>query len=170
VVLRQFTQVVASRWPDVAAGMHPDVGGFLLFFTITVVIAGDAGAYFAGRAYGRRKLAPRISPGKTVEGALGAVVAGTVFALAIKAGFDFAAPELSRQLSYGAAAVTGFALAIVGMVGDLIESLLKRDAEVKDTGTLLPGTGGVLDRIDSNLIAIPVMYYVMLAYVFLTAA
>jgi phosphatidate cytidylyltransferase len=170
VVLRQFTQVVASRWPDVAADMHPDVGGFLLFFTIAVVIAGDAGAYFAGRAYGRRKLAPRISPGKTVEGALGAVVTGVAFALAFKAGFDFAAPELSRPLSYPAAAVTGFALAIVGMVGDLIESLLKRDAAVKDTGTLLPGTGGVLDRIDSNLIAIPVMYYVMLAYVFLTAA
>jgi phosphatidate cytidylyltransferase len=170
VVLREFTQVVASRWPDVAAGMHPEVGGFLLFFTIAVVIAGDAGAYFAGRAYGRRKLAPRISPGQTVEGALGAVVAGTLLGLALKAGFDFAAPELARPLSYGAAAVTAFALAIVGMVGDLIESLLKRDAHVKDTGTLLPGTGGVLDRIDSNLIAIPVMYYVMLAYVFLTAA
>lgn len=170
VVLRQFTQVVASRWPDVAAGMHPEFGGFLLFYTISVVISGDVGAYFAGRAYGRRKLAPRISPGKTVEGALGAVVTGTAFALAIKAGFDFVAPEVARPLSYGAAAVTGIGLAIVGMVGDLIESLLKRDAEVKDTGTLLPGTGGVLDRIDSNLIAIPVMYYVMLAYVFLTAA
>jgi phosphatidate cytidylyltransferase len=170
VVLRQFTQVVASRWPDVAAGMDPDVGGFLLFFTIAVVIAGDAGAYFAGRAYGRRKLAPRISPGKTVEGALGAVVAGTLLGVALKAGFDFAAPDLSRPLSYLAAAVIAFGLTIVGMIGDLIESLLKRDAEVKDTGTLLPGTGGVLDRIDSNLIAIPVMYYVMLAYVFLTAA
>jgi len=170
VVLRQFTQVVASRWPDVAAGMHPDVGGYLLFFTIAVVIAGDAGAYFAGRAYGRRKLAPRISPGKTVEGALGALAAGTALGLALKLGFDVAAPELSRPLSYPATAVMAFALSIVGMVGDLVESLLKRDAEVKDTGTLLPGTGGVLDRIDSNLIAIPVMYYVMLAYVFLTAA
>jgi phosphatidate cytidylyltransferase len=170
VVLRQFTQVVASRWPDVAAGMHPEFGGFLLFYTISAVIAGDVGAYFAGRAYGRRKLAPRISPGKTVEGALGALAAGTAMAIAIKAGFDFANPEVASALSWGATVVTGFALAIVGMVGDLIESLLKRDAEVKDTGTLLPGTGGILDRIDSNLIAIPVMYYAMLAYVFLTKA
>jgi phosphatidate cytidylyltransferase len=170
VVLRQFTQVVAARWPEVAQGMDPDVGGFYLVFTISVVIAGDAGAYFTGRAYGRRKLAPRISPGKTVEGALGAVVAGTLLGLGLKFGFDFFAPALSRHLTYFAAGAIAFALTIVGMVGDLIESLLKRDAAVKDTGTLLPGTGGILDRIDSNLIAIPVMYYVMLAYTFVTAA
>jgi phosphatidate cytidylyltransferase len=170
VVLRNFSQVVGARWPDVAAGMHPDVGGFYLVFTISVVIAGDAGAYFAGRAYGRRKLAPRISPGKTVEGALGAVVAGTLLGVGLKAGFDFFAPELSRHLTYAAVVPISLALTVVGMIGDLIESLLKRDAHLKDTGTLLPGTGGVLDRIDSNLIAIPVMYYVMLAYTFLTAA
>lgn len=170
VVLRAFTDVVAARWPEVAAGMHPDVGGFYLVFTISVVVAGDAGAYFTGRAYGRRKLAPRISPSKTVEGALGALAAGTLVGVALKAGFDVRAPALSRELTYAAAIPTAFALTVVGMIGDLIESLLKRDAAVKDTGTLLPGTGGVLDRIDSNLIAIPVMYYAMLAYTFLTAA
>lgn len=170
VVLRQFTQVVASRWPDVAARMHPEAGGYLLFFTIAVVIAGDAGAYFAGRAYGRRKLAPRVSPGKTVEGALGALAAGTLTGLGLKLTFDFALPGVSGPLSYPATAAVAFSLAVFGMVGDLIESLLKRDAHVKDTGSLLPGTGGVLDRIDSNLVAIPVMYYAMLAYVFLTAA
>jgi phosphatidate cytidylyltransferase len=170
VVLRNFTQVVAARWPDAAAGMHPETGGFYLFFVIAVVIAGDAGAYFAGRAYGKRKLAPRISPAKTVEGALGALAAGTLLGLALKAGFDYFAPEVSRPLSYLATVPIAFAMTLVGMIGDLIESLLKRDAEVKDTGTLLPGTGGVLDRIDSNLIAIPVMYYTMLAYTFLTAA
>ncbi len=170
VVLRNFTQVVAARWPDAAAGMHPETGGFLLFFVIAVVIAGDAGAYFAGRAYGKRKLAPRISPAKTVEGALGALAAGTLLGLTLKAGFDYFAPDVSRPLSYFATVPIAFAMTLVGMIGDLIESLLKRDAEVKDTGTLLPGTGGVLDRIDSNLIAIPVMYYTMLAYTFLTAA
>ena len=170
VVLRNFTQVVTARWPDAGAGMHPETGGFYLFFVIAVVIAGDAGAYFAGRAYGKRKLAPRISPAKTVEGALGALAAGTLLGLALKAGFDYFAPDVSRPLSYFATVPIAFAMTLVGMIGDLIESLLKRDAEVKDTGTLLPGTGGVLDRIDSNLIAIPVMYYTMLAYTFLTAA
>jgi phosphatidate cytidylyltransferase len=170
VVLRNFTQVVTARWPDAGAGMHPETGGFYLFFVIAVVIAGDAGAYFAGRAYGKRKLAPRISPAKTVEGALGALAAGTLLGLALKAGFDSFAPDVSRPLSYFATVPIAFALTAVGIIGDLIESLLKRDAEVKDTGTLLPGTGGVLDRIDSNLIAIPVMYYTMLAYTFLTAA
>jgi phosphatidate cytidylyltransferase len=170
VVLRQFTQVVAARWPEVGAGMHPEIGGFYLVFTLAAVIGGDAGAYFVGRAYGRRKLAPRISPGKTVEGALGAVAAGTAIGLGFKLGFDLAAPELSRHLSYPAAAAMALTLTIAGMLGDLVESLLKRDAAVKDTGTLLPGTGGVLDRIDSNLIAIPVMYYLMLTYTFLTSA
>jgi phosphatidate cytidylyltransferase len=170
VVLRQFTDVVAARWPEVARDMHPDVGGFYLVFTISVVIAGDVGAYFTGRAYGRRKLAPRISPSKTVEGALGAVVAGMAMGVGLKAAFDFWAFDLSRHLSYAAVVPISLALTVLGMVGDLIESLLKRDAAVKDTGTLLPGMGGILDRIDSNLIAIPVMYYVMLAYTFLTAA
>jgi phosphatidate cytidylyltransferase len=170
VVLRNFTAQVDARWPLAAEGMHPDVGGFYLLFTIASVIGGDVGAYFAGRAYGRRKLAPQISPGKTVEGALGALVAGPLIGLAFKAGFDVWAPELSANLSYEAAAVFAVILPAVGIVGDLIESLLKRDAKVKDTGTLLPGTGGVLDRIDSNLIAIPVMYYLMLAYTFVTAA
>jgi len=170
VVLRNFTAQVDARWPLAAEGMHPDVGGFYLLFTIASVIGGDVGAYFAGRAYGRHKLAPQISPGKTVEGALGALVAGPLIGLAFKAGFDVWAPELSAHLSYEAAAVFAVILPAVGIVGDLIESLLKRDAKVKDTGTLLPGTGGVLDRIDSNLIAIPVMYYLMLAYTFVTAA
>ncbi len=72
------------------------------------------------------------------------------------------------SLDWAAVAVFGIVLAIVGIVGDLVESLLKRDAQVKDTGTLLPGMGGVLDRIDSNLFAFPVMYYFLLALTFLT--
>jgi phosphatidate cytidylyltransferase len=170
VVLREFAGVVAGRWPAAAEGMHPEVGGFYLLFTISTVIGGDVGAYFAGRAWGRRKLAPRVSPGKTVEGALGAVVFGTAIGLALKGGFDLWAPALSEHLSWRAVGVIAPVLAAVGITGDLVESLLKRDAEVKDTGSLLPGTGGVLDRIDSNLLGIPVMYYLMLAYTFLTAA
>ncbi len=168
VSLRGFYDVVLGRWgPDAVVGMHPDVGAFYLFFTVSVVIGGDAGAYFVGRKYGRRKLAPRVSPGKTVEGAIGAIGAGLVIGLILKAGFDAFWPELSAQLGWLACAVSSLLLAGVGIVGDLVESLLKRDAQVKDTGTLLPGTGGVLDRIDSNLLGIPVMFYLLLAHTFL---
>jgi phosphatidate cytidylyltransferase len=171
VVLRGFYATARGRFGEGAvAGMDPDVGAFYLFFTIAVVIAGDAGAYFAGRAYGRRKLAPSVSPGKTVEGAAGAVVAGVAMALGCKAFFDWWRPGLSAELSFLACGILGFVLAIVGIVGDLVESLLKRDAQVKDTGRLLPGTGGVMDRIDSNLLAIPVMYYLLLAYTYLARA
>jgi phosphatidate cytidylyltransferase len=168
VVLREFHRILASKYGEaVVADMHPDVGGFYLFFVISVVVAGDAGAYFAGHAWGRRKLAPRISPGKTVEGALGGAAAGIVMALALKLGFDLAAPALSAHLGFWAAGLLGLVLAVVGLVGDLVESLLKRDAHVKDAGRSLPGMGGVLDRIDSNLLAIPVMYYLLLAYTYL---
>jgi len=102
-----------------------------------------------------------------VEGALGAVLAGSALVLLIKLAVDRIAPPLSAQLGWTAVLLMAPTLSIVGIVGDLVESLLKRDAAVKDTGRLLPGTGGVLDRIDSNLLAIPVMYYILLAYTYL---
>ncbi|MBM4383957.1 MAG: phosphatidate cytidylyltransferase [Deltaproteobacteria bacterium] len=167
IVLREFKMSVAGRWGGaVAREMHDDVGGFYLFFVIAVVIFGDIGAYFTGRKYGQRKLAPEVSPNKTIEGAYGAIAAGIAMAALLKAGFDWVAPELSEELSWLAVLLIAPVLAVVGIVGDLVESLLKRDAQVKDTGTLLPGTGGVLDRIDSNLLGIPVMYYFLLAYTY----
>jgi phosphatidate cytidylyltransferase len=135
-----------------------------MLFTVSVVVLCDAGAYFAGRRYGRRKLAPQISPGKTVEGAIGGVLAGIVCGLVFKGVFDLWLPDLSRAFPWSAAVLFAFVLSLVGIIGDLVESLLKRDARAKDTGSLLPGMGGILDRIDSNLLAIPVMYYLLLAY------
>jgi phosphatidate cytidylyltransferase len=168
VALRGFHDVVSGRFgAEAAAGLHPDVGAFYLLFTISVVIGGDTGAYFVGKKYGRRKLAPAVSPGKTVEGAFGAIGAGLGVGLIGKAIFDAFLPELSSHLGWLACGFFSLLLAGVGIIGDLVESLLKRDAQVKDTGTLLPGTGGVLDRIDSNLLAIPVMYYLLLAHTFL---
>lgn len=169
VVLRGFYGMAQGRFGEEAvAGMHPEVGAFYLFFTIAVVIAGDAGAYFAGRAYGRRKLAPSVSPGKTVEGAVGAVLAGVAMALATKLVFDTWWPWLSAELGLLTCGALGVVLAAIGIVGDLVESLLKRDAQVKDTGRLLPGTGGIMDRIDSNLLAIPIMYYLLLGHTFVS--
>jgi phosphatidate cytidylyltransferase len=167
IVLRDFYGAVQGQWGEVApVGILPEIGIFYLIFTLAIVIAGDAGAYFTGRAYGRHKLAPKISPGKTVEGALGAVVAGVGVGLACKAGFEILIPGVTAPIGWVLCGVLAGILAVVGIVGDLVESLLKRDAEVKDTGILLPGTGGILDRVDSSLLAIPVMYYLMLAYTF----
>jgi phosphatidate cytidylyltransferase len=170
VVLREFhAQVVSGGGPEAALMLSvvPDSGAFLLVYSLTAVYLCDTGAYFAGRAYGRRKLAPRISPGKTVEGAIGGLVAGTLGGLAMKSIFDFFWPSLSACLDYVTAAGFGLIIAAAGTVGDLVESLLKRDAKVKDAGSLLPGMGGLLDRLDSALLGIPVTYYLMLFYVWL---
>jgi phosphatidate cytidylyltransferase len=172
VVLREFHRVILARYGEAQAsriGIVDDTGAFLLTFTLAVVVWSDAGAYFAGRAYGKHKLAPRISPGKTVEGAIGGVLGGTLCGLVFKGIFDLWWPSLSQVFGWVAAIGFGVILSVVAIVGDLVESLLKRDAQVKDAGAMLPGMGGVLDRIDSPLLAIPVMYYTMLFYVFLRA-
>jgi len=95
------------------------------------------------------------------------VLVGTAGGLAAKGIFGVLWPELSQFPGWTAVAVLGVAISVVAILGDLIESLLKRDARVKDAGRLLPGMGGMLDRIDSNLLGIPVMYYLLLCYVFI---
>jgi CDP-diglyceride synthetase len=170
IPLRFFTERIVEDEGALAAselGLVPQTGAFLLVFCLTVVVLCDTGAYFAGRAYGKRKLAPSISPGKTVEGAIGGILVGTLGGVACKAVFDFFWPSLTVILSWPLVVLLGVVLAAVGMVGDLVESMLKRDAEVKDAGALLPGMGGLLDRIDAPLLGIPVMYYLMLFYVWL---
>jgi phosphatidate cytidylyltransferase len=170
VVLRNFYSAAESKYGVAAVselGIQPESGIFYMMLCLTAVVLSDAGAYFAGRAWGKRKLAPRISPGKTVEGAVGGMVLGTACGLLMKAVFDFQWPELSAAIGWGATAVFAFVISGAAIVGDLTESLLKRDAQTKDTGSLLPGMGGVLDRIDAPLLGIPLMYYMLLFYVFL---
>ena len=106
-----------------------------------------------------------ISPGKSIEGALGGIVTGTLMGMAFKGLFDLFRPELSAAFPWSATIPIGIAVAITGIVGDLVESALKRDAQVKDAGSLLPGMGGLLDRIDAPLLGIPLTYYLMLLYV-----
>jgi phosphatidate cytidylyltransferase len=170
IVLRQFYDAAISRYSIeavLAAGYVPDSGAFFMIFTLVVVVWCDAGAYFAGRKYGRRKLAPRVSPGKTVEGALGGLLAGILGGLASKGFFDFFFPDLSAAFAWEQVIPFAIVLSIVGIVGDLVESLLKRDAAVKDAGSLLPGMGGILDRVDAPILAIPVMYYMLLGSLYL---
>jgi phosphatidate cytidylyltransferase len=143
----------------------PQLGFFFMVYCLVCAVLCDAGAYFVGRKYGQRRLAPAISPGKTVEGALGGLAIGTLGGVLAKCIFETAVPgDLSRDLSFPAAILLGLAISGAAIAGDLVESLLKRDAHLKDAGWILPGMGGILDRIDSALLAIPVTYYLVVAY------
>ncbi len=124
----------------------------LLAFFFLVIFGSDSGAYFAGRALGKHKLAPGISPGKTVEGLIGGIVAAAAFA-ALSTWWFF--PELPYKWSIPLAIV----LAVVGVLGDLCESAMKRGSNTKDAASILPGHGGLLDRLDSLLFGAPILYY-----------
>jgi phosphatidate cytidylyltransferase len=127
----------------------------LLLLMITIVVS-DSAQYYTGRALGRRPLAPAISPKKTLEGAIGGMVMGTLV-------FVAGARMIFSGASFLLIVLAGASIAALGIVGDLFESLLKRSAGVKDSGAIIPGHGGVLDRIDSWLFASPI-YYVFIRY------
>lgn len=126
----------------------------LLVYPLWLTWSSDTGAYFVGRLFGRRKLVPAVSPAKTVEGALGGI------ALAVAMSWFYVryllVPQAQLGLTPWGLVIFGVVIAIVAQVGDLVESLLKREAGVKDSSSLLPGHGGVLDRIDSVLFVLPV--------------
>lgn len=121
-----------------------------LLTALMMIWMADTGAYFAGRKFGRHKLSPRISPNKTVEGLIGGAVAAMVFGLI----FAMIAGASTAQLPW--VALTALITVIASVVGDLFESLLKRHAGAKDSSDLIPGHGGILDRVDSVLAALPV--------------
>ncbi|MCR6685307.1 phosphatidate cytidylyltransferase [Pseudoxanthomonas sp.] len=139
----------SDNFAGLSGGGDPGAHRWLLT-ALALVWAADSGAYFAGRTWGRRKLAPTISPNKTLEGALGGLVAGLAVALAFG---SFAGAGLAQL---PALALVAAATVLASILGDLVESLLKRQAGVKDSGDLIPGHGGVLDRIDGVLAALPV--------------
>ena len=124
----------------------------LLLFFFIVIFGSDAGAYFAGKALGKHKLAPKISPGKTWEGLIGGILAAAAMGAVCTWAFF---PDLPYQFSIALAAV----MAVIGVFGDLTESAIKRGAGAKDAATILPGHGGLLDRLDSLLFNAPILYY-----------
>ena len=133
--------------------LPPERGGaWRIVLLLAIVMVADTGAFFVGSAAGRHKLAPAVSPGKTVEGAVGGLVGGVAAAAAVRA---LGLPSVPL----GHALLLGLAVAALGIAGDLVESLLKRWAGVKDSGALFPGHGGMLDRLDSVLFGAPVLYY-----------
>ncbi|UCF30085.1 MAG: phosphatidate cytidylyltransferase [bacterium] len=129
-------------------------GRIALLFPLAIVWVTDTSAFYVGSAFGRRKLAPRISPNKTVEG----FIAGLLSSCAVALAFRYLSP-LAWSLPF--LLVSGVILSAVGQLGDLVESAIKRDAGVKDSGALIPGHGGVLDRIDSVVFTLPVFYYLV---------
>lgn len=137
-----------------------DAGFFYVVLVVACTFLNDTGAYFVGRWRGKRKLAPRISPGKTVEGTVGGIVCSILAGMVVNLIFRSPLEDL-WALSFG------LIIGIVSVFGDLLESLIKRSVGVKDAGGILPGHGGVLDRFDSLIAAFPVSYYFVLLYYWL---
>lgn len=130
----------------------PGLSTHLLGYFFLVLMGSDTGAYFAGKAFGKHKLIPKISPGKTWEGLIGGILAAAAFG-ALATFWFF--PELPYQFSIPLAVV----FAVIGVLGDLAESAMKRGSKTKDAASILPGHGGLLDRLDSLLFNAPILYY-----------
>ncbi len=130
-------------------------GDLLIFFVLIVTWAADIGGYYIGASMGRRPIAPRLSPKKTIEGFIAGVIFSVILALVSHLWF-------LSFLTIHDCIIIGIVLACVGLIGDLAESAFKRNAGIKDSGSLIPGHGGVLDRIDSLLLTAPAFYYYIL--------
>jgi phosphatidate cytidylyltransferase len=149
--------VLATTYVGMLGGslirLHNDFleGYKLVFFLLLVVWLGDTGAYYVGKQFGKHKLSPRISPKKTIEGLIGGISASIIAAVVIHFTFFPKFPLLH-------AVIAGVLLSMAGVIGDLAESMWKRSAAVKDSGTLIPGHGGFLDRFDSILFTAPILY------------
>jgi phosphatidate cytidylyltransferase len=156
ILLRELPRLLAL---DYGLGSH------FVLYTFLVVWSCDTGAYFIGLPLGRHKLLPRVSPGKSVEGAIGGFACAIGAALLGRVWFA-KFPSGEPFLSVSEALALGSLLGIVGQLGDLVESLLKRDAGVKDASRTIPGHGGVLDRFDSLLFSAPLSYYFLRMVVF----
>lgn len=147
-----YVPLLASVWPLLKSDL-PGSGAAWLAVTLCIAFFTDAVAYFAGRAFGRTPLYPAVSPKKTVEGSLGGIFGGVLATVGV--GSLWVLPEL--PISY--AVIVGVVGSLLGQMGDLVESMVKRTYGVKDSGWILPGHGGLLDRIDSLIFVAPFVYW-----------
>jgi phosphatidate cytidylyltransferase len=152
-----YVALLGGHLIAVRVGFAPALSRHLLSFFFLVIMGSDVAAYYGGRMFGRHKLAPNISPGKTWEGAVAGMLASLLLAVAAHYWFFL---NLPIKFALPLAAVMN----VMGVLGDLTESALKRSAGMKDTAQFLPGHGGILDRIDSLLFNAPVIYYFAWSY------
>ena len=152
------SHLMLLRELPILAGLGYSVGFTFVMIVFTLTWCYDTGAYAFGRLFGRRKLSPSISPGKTVEGAIGGTFLSIAGILVVRSIFD-------TQIGAVEAVVLAIAASVIGQTGDLVESMLKRDAKIKDSSTTIPGHGGVLDRFDSLLFTAPLIYYALRYFV-----
>jgi len=131
---------------------------FWVIFILGVPWIADSGAFFIGRSFGKHKLAPEISPKKTIEGAVGGVLCATIVPLLI--GLVFQLIYGNVTINYGILPLIGFVNALISILGDLLFSVIKRGCGIKDYGTIMPGHGGLLDRFDSVILCVPVVYFI----------
>lgn len=149
------TALLLMSWPLLLApwlgllALHAHASPWLVLFVLMLVWLTDSAAYFAGRRFGRHKLAPHLSPGKTLEGVVGGLIATGLWSLLLW-------PLATGWIAWLGLALLCLLTALVSVVGDLVESWLKRRRRLKDAGSLLPGHGGMLDRLDSLIAAVPV--------------
>ena len=146
--------LLAHSLPLRELGEAGDIGRNWLLFALLVTFAADTGAFLVGRTLGRHPMASSISPNKTWEGSSGGFVLAVAAALALGLIFDLSIPRWQQ-------AIIGATVGLVSQLGDLFESKLKRLSDIKDSGSTVPGHGGVLDRLDSILVSIPVVYYLL---------
>lgn len=142
--------VLVPAWAALAWLRFQPGGQWLILFMFALVASADIGAYFTGRRFGRHKLAAAVSPGKTVEGLAGGVAATALLALVV--GYSISVPGMAPGEWIGLGVVT----ALASVIGDLLESMVKRERGIKDSGSILPGHGGLMDRLDSISAAAPV--------------
>lgn len=165
VVLLHSTWVALLYLRSATWTLEPEVPGvYLILYVFLIVWLADIGAYFVGRTWGRRKLAPLVSPGKSIEGAMGGLAAVSV--LPLVGGVWFGLEGASIALLWIVTLIT----AVFSIAGDLLESLAKRSAGIKDSSQILPGHGGIMDRIDSVTAAAPVFGFLMLVLGWLTVS
>ncbi|WP_226665650.1 phosphatidate cytidylyltransferase [Metabacillus litoralis] len=146
-----FYFLIETRNSDLQGGLE------LIFYALLLIWVTDSGAYFVGRAMGKNKLWPEISPNKTIEGAVGGVLFAVIFACI----YHYFTGILDNI--FIVIIMTAF-LSVFGQIGDLVESALKRHYQVKDSGTILPGHGGILDRFDSLLFVLPLLHFMLILF------